>query len=69
MFCTLVLFATAALLLVARAAVHTPIQADRNDGIHLPISPECGPLGGNYTNVNAGIDIHRMQTIVVFGVS
>ncbi|CDO76317.1 Carbohydrate Esterase Family 16 protein [Trametes cinnabarina] len=40
---------------------------DRNNGIHLAVSPVCGPLSGNVSDVNAGIDIKRIKTIVAFG--
>ena len=42
---------------------------ERNDGIHLAVHPQCGSLGGNWTDVNAGIDLWSMKTIVSFGVS
>lgn len=41
----------------------------RNDGIHLAVHPQCGTLGGNFTDVNAGIDLSSIRTIVTFGVS
>lgn len=39
-----------------------------NDGIHLAVNPNCGPLGGNTADVNAGIDLSKIKTIVSFGV-
>lgn len=39
-----------------------------NDGIHLAVSPQCGPLDGKTTNVNAGIVPTSIKTIVSFGV-
>ena len=44
-------------------------QEERNDGIHLAVHPQCGSLGGNFTDVNAGIDLWSIKTIVSFGVS
>ncbi|EIM80618.1 uncharacterized protein STEHIDRAFT_162400 [Stereum hirsutum FP-91666 SS1] len=38
-----------------------------NDGIHLAVSPNCGPLGGNTADVNAGIDLSKIKAIVSFG--
>ncbi|KAI0314311.1 hypothetical protein OF83DRAFT_1064051 [Amylostereum chailletii] len=38
-----------------------------NDGIHLAVHPSCGSLGGNFTDVNAGIDLQKIKTIVSFG--
>ncbi|KAI0318729.1 carbohydrate esterase family 16 protein, partial [Amylostereum chailletii] len=38
-----------------------------NDGIHLAVGPNCGQLGGNFTDVNAGIDLSTVKTIVSFG--
>ena len=59
------------------AAVHaTPrtntrhlAHQDTNNGIHLAVSPACGPLSGHTADVNAGIDLKRVKTIVAFGVS
>ncbi len=43
-------------------------RQDGNNGIHLAVSPVCGPLSGNVSDVNAGIDLTRIKTIVAFGV-
>ncbi|KAI0634479.1 hypothetical protein C8Q77DRAFT_1055451 [Trametes polyzona] len=43
------------------------LDNDRNNGIHLAVSPICGPLSGNVSDVNAGIDLSTIQTIVAFG--
>ena len=40
-----------------------------NDGIHLAVSPVCGPLSGNTSDVNTGIHLPLIKTIVAFGVS
>ena len=56
---------------IAPLSLATPFwdrQADYNDGVHLAVSPKCGTLGGNFTDVNAGIDLHKIKTIVSFGV-
>lgn len=51
-------------------ALITPRQAsDGNDGIHLAVKPQCGPLSGSTADVNAGIDLSKYKTIVSFGVS
>ncbi|THH17063.1 hypothetical protein EW146_g3674 [Bondarzewia mesenterica] len=42
-------------------------RLDYNDGIHLAVGPICGKLGGNFTDVNAGIDLRKIKTIVSFG--
>ncbi|KAI0767761.1 hypothetical protein C8Q74DRAFT_1318276 [Fomes fomentarius] len=39
----------------------------RNNGIHLAVSPICGPLSGSTADVNAGLDLKRVKTIVAFG--
>ena len=39
-----------------------------NDGIHLAVSPVCGPLSGNTSDVNTGIHLPLIKTIVAFGV-
>ena len=40
-----------------------------NDGIHLAVSPVCGLLSGNTSDVNSGILLPFIKTIVAFGVS
>ncbi|THU91551.1 hypothetical protein K435DRAFT_673863 [Dendrothele bispora CBS 962.96] len=40
---------------------------ERNDGIHLAVGPTCGPLGGSYADVNAGLVPQSFKTIVSFG--
>ena len=52
--------------LVAAASVRVPRQD--NDGITLAVHPACGAFGGNFTDVNGGIDLGTVQTIVSFGV-
>lgn len=39
-----------------------------NDGIHLAVSPKCGSLSGTVTDVNAGVELFKIDTIVSFGV-
>ena len=51
----------------AFAVAGLQLRHDDNDGIHLAISPPCGSFGGNVTNVNSGIDLRNMDTIVSFG--
>ncbi|VDB86519.1 unnamed protein product [Peniophora sp. CBMAI 1063] len=48
-------------------ASSTTPQKENNDGIHLAISPPCGTLSENVTNVNVGIDLRDIDTIVSFG--
>jgi hypothetical protein len=38
------------------------------DGIHLAVRPQCGPLSGSVSDVNAGLDLSNIKTIVSFGV-
>ncbi|KAH7914939.1 carbohydrate esterase family 16 protein [Hygrophoropsis aurantiaca] len=38
-----------------------------NDGIHLAVGPQCGPLSGTVSDVNAGLDLSNYKTIVSFG--
>ncbi|EGN93505.1 carbohydrate esterase family 16 protein [Serpula lacrymans var. lacrymans S7.3] len=38
-----------------------------NDGIHLAVGPQCGPLGGTTADVNAGLNLGQYKTIVSFG--
>ena len=42
---------------------------ETNDGIYLAVKPKCGPLWGDMSDVNAGLDLGRYETIVSFGVS
>jgi hypothetical protein len=51
------------------AGLTVPRQSHDNDGIHLAIEPTCGALGGNVSNVNSGINLSAIKTIVAFGVS
>jgi len=51
----------------AAASPFLALRQDDNDGIHLAVSPRCGPLGGNTSDVNAGIDLKSIKTIVSFG--
>ncbi|KAG6836178.1 hypothetical protein H0H93_010583, partial [Arthromyces matolae] len=48
-------------------ALYTPQAREYNDGIHLAVDVRCGPLFGNTSDVNAGIDPHGIKTIVSFG--
>ncbi|KAI0672068.1 hypothetical protein C8Q78DRAFT_1068709 [Trametes maxima] len=43
------------------------MRQERNNGIHLAVSPVCGPLSGNVSDVNAGVDLKSIKTIVAFG--
>ena len=61
--------ALALLAASARAAQFRLSRQDRNNGIHLAVSPVCGPLSGDSTDANAGIDLGSVKTIVAFGVS
>ncbi|TFY66853.1 hypothetical protein EVG20_g4236 [Dentipellis fragilis] len=57
----------AALVACAVASPFAAPSSDRNDGIHLAVSPKCGQLGGNTSDVNGGIDLSKIKTIVSFG--
>ena len=63
-----VLFAVSTVLALS-CVIASPFVVPReyNDGIHLAVSPNCGPLGGNTADVNAGIDLSKIKTIVSFG--
>ena len=50
------------------ALVTPQTAAITNDGIHLAVGPKCGPLSGPSADVNAGIDLRKIKTIVSFGV-
>lgn len=55
--------------LVGASALALPRRSlDRNDGIHLAVSPKCGSLSGSTSDANAGIELGRYKTIVSFGV-
>lgn len=56
--------------IVGAGAHLTPRQSTGSDGgVHLAVRPHCGPLSGSPSDVNAGIDLHTIKTIVSFGVS
>ena len=55
-------------LIVQALRLRVTRQDDGNDGIHLAVSPVCGPLSGNTSDANAGIDLSSIKTIVAFGV-
>jgi hypothetical protein len=56
--------------LIGVGALLTPPQsADRNDVIRLAVRPQCGRLSGSVSDVNAGVDLSTIKTIVSFGVS
>ncbi|KAI0752416.1 hypothetical protein C8Q80DRAFT_1097312 [Daedaleopsis nitida] len=42
-------------------------DAKNNSGIHLAVSPHCGPLSGKVADVNAGVSLKKIKTIVAFG--
>jgi hypothetical protein len=44
-------------------------SSGRNNGVHLAVSPQCGVLVGNTSDVNAGLNLLKYKTIVSFGVS
>ena len=45
-----------------------PRQGLNETDVHLAVHPHCGPLWGNVSDVNAGIDLAKINTIVSFGV-
>jgi len=53
--------------LVSVGALVTPWPRSLNDGIRLAVSPKCGPLSGSTADVNAGLDLSQIKTIVSFG--
>ena len=60
------------LLLISARFVGTSaliIPRQYNNGIHLAVRPQCGPLSGKMSDANAGFDLGRYKTIVSFGVS
>ncbi|KAF8548676.1 hypothetical protein OG21DRAFT_1470985 [Imleria badia] len=50
----------------AQAAV-SPRQVSNETDVHLAVRPQCGPLWGNVSDVNAGVDLTNINTIVSFG--
>jgi len=50
------------------SALITPQQGlNSNGGIHLAVRPRCGPLSGVMSDVNAGVNLNIIRTIVSFG--
>ncbi|KAG1730530.1 carbohydrate esterase family 16 protein [Suillus paluster] len=60
------LYGILALILQALLAFLIP-SIDPNDGIHLAVSPKCGPLSGTASDFNAGLNLAEFKTIVSFG--
>ena len=56
------------LVLQLSATVGARLPRQANDGITLAVSRIRGPLSGNVSDVNAGIDLAGYRTIVAFGV-
>ncbi|KAF9461881.1 carbohydrate esterase family 16 protein [Collybia nuda] len=62
------LLVTALSLRISSFASHIPqARQVRNDGIHLAVRPKCGALNGGTADVNAGINLSCIKTIVSFG--
>ena len=55
-------------LLCASAEAVLPRQGSTEPDVHLAVHPQCGPLWGNVSDVNAGLNLVKMKTIVSFGV-
>ncbi|KAI0658160.1 hypothetical protein C8Q70DRAFT_997204 [Cubamyces menziesii] len=47
-------------------ASRIPARENPNTCIHLAVSPVCGLLSGNVSEVNAGVHLSRIKTIVAF---
>jgi hypothetical protein len=60
------LYGVLGLLLRILSAFLVP-SIDPNDGIHLAVSPRCGPLSGTASDFNAGLNLPQFKTIVAFG--
>lgn len=43
-------------------------QGPNETDVHLAVHPECGSLWGTVSDVNAGLDLANIKTIVSFGV-
>jgi hypothetical protein len=58
-----------ALVTPRRRSIGDVVGSIYNDGIRLAVTPKCGPLAGPMADVNAGLDLSKVKTIVSFGVS
>lgn len=57
-------------LLLANPVYPATTPPQRNDGISLAVSPNCGSLAGAPADVNAGLlPLAAYRTLVTFGVS
>ncbi|KIJ64846.1 carbohydrate esterase family 16 protein [Hydnomerulius pinastri MD-312] len=63
----LFLFAQALLYGACAEAAVFPRQGSNETVVHLAVHPQCGPLWGNVSDVNAGLDLAQIKTIVSFG--
>lgn len=64
----LVQFSLPLLLCAFAEAAISPRQGSNETVVHLAVHPQCGPLSGNVSDVNAGLDLAKIKTIVSFGV-
>lgn len=65
---TLVYFPVFLLLCAFAEAALQSRQGSNEAEVHLAVHPRCGPLGGNVSDVNAGLTLTNVRTIVSFGV-
>lgn len=56
------------LLCASAEAAVLPRQGSNETDVHLAVHPQCGPLRGNFSDVNAGLNLAKIKTIVSFGV-
>lgn len=45
-----------------------PHQGSNEADVHLAVHPDCGPLWGTVSDVNAGLNLANIKTVVAFGV-
>ncbi|KAH0831402.1 carbohydrate esterase family 16 protein [Lanmaoa asiatica] len=61
------LFPITILALATSVTATVRSRQGNNDGIHLAVGPQCGPLPGTVADMNAGLNLNQYKTIVSFG--
>jgi len=68
-FVSFLLLTSATLSTAFRHHHHHRHHRIKREDVHLAVHPRCEPLSGEYWDLNAGVDLDNMKTIVSFGVS
>ncbi|KAF8427625.1 carbohydrate esterase family 16 protein [Boletus edulis BED1] len=67
LFPLLVLYGFQKLFFILVHIILAPSPGSNETDVHLAVHPRCGPLWGNVSDMNAGVDLAPIKTIVSFG--